>query len=135
MPYQHPRVRRLLPVMLGAVLTVAGIGVAQADATLDKIQQRHRLVVGVVLSGGPFGSIDPSTQAPKGMNVDLANDLGRQLSAEVELVPVLPANRVQFLQQGKVDLLIANMEWTRSAGRFWLCADPVLPGWRHRSRG
>ncbi|MDB6052348.1 MAG: putative transport system, exported solute-binding protein [Pseudomonas sp.] len=112
MPYQHPRLRRLLPVMLGAVLTIAGMGIAQADATLDKIQQRHRLVVGVLLSGGPFGSIDPSTQAPKGMNVDLANDIGRQLSAEVELVSVLPANRVQFLQQGKVDLLIANMEWT-----------------------
>jgi polar amino acid transport system substrate-binding protein len=110
MPFQRPTIRRLLPVMLGALFAVSGI--VQADATLDKIQQRHKLVVGVLLSGGPFGSIDPSTQAPRGLNVDLANDLGRQLGAEVELVPVLPANRVQFLQQGKVDILIANMEWT-----------------------
>lgn len=110
MPFQRPTIRRLLPVMLGALFAVSGI--AQADATLDKIQQRHKLVVGVLLSGGPFGSIDPTTQAPRGLNVDLANDLGRQLGAEVELVPVLPANRVQFLQQGKVDILIANMEWT-----------------------
>jgi polar amino acid transport system substrate-binding protein len=36
----------------------------------------------------------------------------------VELVPVLPANRVQFLQQGKVDLLIANMEWTAERGEI-----------------
>jgi polar amino acid transport system substrate-binding protein len=110
MPFQRPTIRRLLPVMLGALFAVSGI--AQADATLDKIQQRHKLVVGVLLSGGPFGSIDPTTQAPRGLNVDLANDLGRQLGADVELVPVLPANRVQFLQQGKVDILIANMEWT-----------------------
>jgi polar amino acid transport system substrate-binding protein len=110
MPFQRPTIRRLLPVMLGALFAVSGT--AQADATLDKIQQRHKLVVGVLLSGGPFGSIDPTTQAPKGLNVDLANDLGRQLGAEVELVSVLPANRVQFLQQGKVDILIANMEWT-----------------------
>jgi polar amino acid transport system substrate-binding protein len=101
--------------VLGAVIASAAVSmsaIAQADATLDKIHERHKVVVGVVLSGGPFGSIDPATQKPTGLNVDMANDLARQLDVEVELVPVLPANRVQFLQQGKVDLLIANMEWT-----------------------
>jgi|SRR5476651_57289 len=116
----HPRspVSRLLPVMLGALISMAVTGMAQADATLDKIQQRHRVVFGVLLSGGPFGAIDPSNQKPTGLNVELANELGRQLGAEVELVPVLPANRVQFLQQGKVDLLIANMEWTAERGEI-----------------
>ncbi|MBD9562758.1 transporter substrate-binding domain-containing protein [Pseudomonas sp. PDM09] len=111
-------VKRLLPAMLGALISLAASAGAQADATLDKIQQRHVLTVGVVLSGGPFGSIDPSTQKPRGLNVDLAQELGRQLGAEVQLVPVLPANRVQFLQQGKVDLLIANMEWTAERGEI-----------------
>jgi polar amino acid transport system substrate-binding protein len=111
-------VKRLLPVMLGALISLAGISAAQADATLDKIEQRHVLVVGVLLSGGPFGAIDPSSQKPRGLNVDLAEELGRQLNAEVQLVPVLPANRVQFLQQGKVDLLIANMEWTTERGEI-----------------
>src|SRR5471032_2337323 len=105
-------VKRLLPMALGSMIALGASVAAQADATLDKIEQRHVLVVGVLLSGGPFGSIDPATQQPKGLNVDLANELGRQLNAQVQLVPVLPANRVQFLQQGKVDLLIANMEWT-----------------------
>jgi polar amino acid transport system substrate-binding protein len=111
-------VKRLLPVMLGALVSLAASAGAQADATLDKIQQRHVLTVGVVLSGGPFGSIDPGTQTPRGLNVELAQELGRQLGAEVQLVPVLPANRVQFLQQGKVDLLIANMEWTAERGEI-----------------
>jgi polar amino acid transport system substrate-binding protein len=100
---------------VGALVAAAAVtfaAVAQADATLDKIQDRQRLVVGVMLSGGPFGAIDPTTQKPVGLNVDMANDLARQLGVEVELVSVLPANRVQFLQQGRVDLLIANMEWT-----------------------
>jgi polar amino acid transport system substrate-binding protein len=100
---------------LGALIATAALAftvTAQADATLDKVEQRHRLVVGVMLSGGPFGAIDPATQKPTGMNVDMANEIGRRLGVEVELVSVLPANRVQFLQQGKVDLLIANMEWT-----------------------
>lgn len=111
-------VKQLLPVMLGALISLAASTGAHADATLDKIEQRHVLVVGVLLSGGPFGGIDPATQKPRGLNVELSQELGRQLGAEVELVPVLPANRVQFLQQGKVDLLIANMEWTAERGEI-----------------
>ena len=103
--------RKALAVSV-AVAALSLATAAQADATLDKIQDRQRLVVGVMLSGGPFGAIDPANQKPVGMNVDMANDLARQLGVSVELVSVLPANRVQFLQQGKVDLLIANMEWT-----------------------
>lgn len=118
MPNARKPVSRLLPVILGALATLAVSTMAQADATLDKIEARHKLVVGVLLSGGPFGSIDPSNQKAKGLNVDLAEDLGRRLGAEVELVPVLPANRVQFLQQGKVDLLIANMEWAPERGQI-----------------
>ena len=110
--------KKWLPVALGSMIALGATVAAHADATLDKIEQRHVLVVGVLLSGGPFGSIDPATQKPKGLNVDLANELGRELEAEVQLVPVLPANRVQFLQQGKVDLLIANMEWTAERGEI-----------------
>src|SRR5471032_553173 len=110
--------KKWLPVVLGALIALGGSSVVQADATLDKIQQRHLVTVGVLLSGGPFGGIDPATQKPRGLNVDLAQELGRQLGAEVQLVPVLPANRVQFLQQGKVDLLIANMEWTTERGEI-----------------
>ncbi|MFY1663818.1 transporter substrate-binding domain-containing protein [Pseudomonas sp. Pseu.R1] len=117
MPYTRSPVTRFLPLLMGAAVALGASVAAYADATLDKIEQRHRLVVGVLLSGGPFGSIDPSNQKPKGLNVDMAEDLGRRLGAEVELVPVLPANRVQFLQQGKVDLLIANMEWTPERGQ------------------
>jgi len=115
---KHAPVKRLLPVMLGSLLSLAISTSAQADATMDKIEQRHLLVVGVLLSGGPFGGIDPVTQKPRGLNVDLAQELGQRLGAEVQLVPVLPANRVQFLQQGKVDLLIANMEWTAERGEI-----------------
>lgn len=118
MPYTRSPVARCLPLLVATLATLGASFAAQADATLEKIEQRHRVVVGVLLSGGPFGSIDPTTQKPKGMNVDLAEDVARQLGAEVELVPVLPANRVQFLQQGKVDILIANMQYTEERGEI-----------------
>lgn len=86
--------------------------VVHADATLDKIKQRNKIVAGVLFSGGPFGSIDPATQKPVGWNVELARDIARQLNVELETVQVQPSNRVQLLQQGKVDILIAGMELT-----------------------
>ncbi|ANH75526.1 bacterial extracellular solute-binding, 3 family protein [Ralstonia insidiosa] len=93
-----------------AAATLLASTAASADATLDKVQQRKKLVVGVVLSGGPFGSIDPVTQRATGFNVDLAQALGRGLGVEVETVQVQPSNRIQFLQQGRVDILVASME-------------------------
>ncbi|HEX8592705.1 MAG TPA: transporter substrate-binding domain-containing protein [Pseudomonas sp.] len=87
-------------------------GLAHADATLDKIQQRHKVSIGVILSGPPFGTIDPKTGEHLGYNVELAKGIAKQLGVELETVSVLAPNRVQFLQQGKVDLLIANMQYT-----------------------
>lgn len=95
----------------GLLLSLAST-VSHADSTLDKIKQRNKIVAGVMLSGGPFGSIDPATQKPIGWNVELARDIARQLNVEVETVQVQPSNRVQLLQQGKVDILIAGMEVT-----------------------
>ncbi|SAK59534.1 extracellular solute-binding protein [Caballeronia glebae] len=85
---------------------------AHADATLDRITSRHEIDVGVMIAGSPFGSLDPQTQQPRGINVDLANDIGKKLGVKVNLVSVQPSTRVQFLQQGKADILIANMEYT-----------------------
>lgn len=100
----------------GKTLTALGLllcaSLAHADATLDKVQQRHKVSIGVILSGPPFGTIDPSTGEHLGYNVELAKGIAKQLGVEVETVSVLAPNRVQFLQQGKVDLLIANMQYT-----------------------
>jgi polar amino acid transport system substrate-binding protein len=86
---------------------------AAADQTLDRIQEKGTVTVGVMLSGPPHGAIDPNTRQPIGFNVDLAKEIAKRLGVKLALVEVTPPNRVQFLQQGKVDLLIANMQWTQ----------------------
>jgi len=91
---------------------------ASADATLDRIKGRGKLTVGVTLSGAPFGYIDPASQEQKGYNVDLAKALAADLGVELETVTVTPPNRVQFLQQGKVDILIANMQYTEDRAKI-----------------
>jgi polar amino acid transport system substrate-binding protein len=102
-------------LVAGLCLTAAA---AHADATLDKIRQQRKVVIGVIVGGGPFGAIDPATQQLVGWNPELARELGKRLGAEVELVQVQPPTRVQFLQSGKVDLLIASMEYTPERGEI-----------------
>jgi len=110
-----PTARSSLHPTLTALILLSTLlcGTTHADATLDKIKSRHRIVVGIALPGGPFGSIDPVTQKPVGWNVTLARDIARQLGVDMETIQVLASNRVQLLQQGRVDILIAGMEWTQ----------------------
>ena len=106
-------IRTSLRALSAIALLALGASAAHADATLDKIRQRNKIVVGVILSGPPFGTLDPVTQKPIGYNVELAEGVAKALGVGLETVQVQPSNRVQFLQQGKVDILIANMQWTQ----------------------
>ncbi|BCH56257.1 transporter substrate-binding domain-containing protein [Agrobacterium vitis] len=105
--------------IFGFVLSISALVATQAsaDATLDRIKGRGKLTVGVILSGAPFGYIDPKTQEQKGFNVDIAQALADDLGVKLETVTVTPPNRVQFLQQGKVDILIANMQYTEDRAK------------------
>jgi polar amino acid transport system substrate-binding protein len=103
---------------LGFAMTLLISSQALADATLDRIHGRGALTVGVILSGAPFGYIDPKTQSQKGYNLDIAQALADKLGVKLETVTVTPPNRVQFLQQGKVDILIANMQYTEERAKI-----------------
>lgn len=111
---------RKTPLRAAAFLAalLAGLSGASADATLDRIKAKGKFTVGVILSGAPFGFIDPKTQEQKGFNIDLARALADKLGVALETVTVTPPNRVQFLQQGKVDALLANMQVTEDRAKI-----------------
>jgi polar amino acid transport system substrate-binding protein len=81
--------------------------VAQADV-LDDIKARGVLKVAVKADYKPYGFRDPSGKII-GIEPELAQDVADKLGVKIEFVPVVSSNRMQFLQQGKVDLLIATM--------------------------
>jgi polar amino acid transport system substrate-binding protein len=103
--------QKLLACLLAAAALLT-LPLAQADDLYTTIKERGKVRIGVNLSGLPFGTYKPGTQTPFGFAVDLARDIGDKLGVETEVVPVVAANRAVFLQQGKVDLLIANMTVT-----------------------
>src|ERR1035437_6663919 len=81
---------------LALALLAFGAPSAHADATLDKIKQRGKVVIGVLVGGGPFGSIDPATQQPVGWNPELARAVAKGLGVEVELVQGQTPTRLQL---------------------------------------
>lgn len=89
---------------------VLGLGFASAAAAdvLDDIKKRGKLVVGVKADYKPFGFRDPSGKII-GLEPDLAEDVAKKLGVTLELIPVVSANRMEFLGQGKIDLMIATM--------------------------
>jgi len=91
---------------LGAASLALGTA-ANADVLAD-IKARGKLIVGVKADYKPFGFRDPSG-AIIGVEPDLAADVAKKLGVQLELVPVVSANRMEFLNQGKIDLMIATM--------------------------
>ena len=98
-------------LLLSAVAAVIGAALAAAPAaaqTLEKIKQRGVLVVGSKADYKPFGFRDPSG-AIVGFEPDIAKLVADKLGVKLEIEPVVSSNRMQFLQQGKIDLMIATM--------------------------
>lgn len=114
--------------MMKKLLIAAGLALAvgslpaSADV-LDKIKEKGVLVVGVKADYKPFGFRDPSG-AIVGIEPDLAADVAKRLGVKLELVPVISANRIEFLQQGKIDLMIATMSDKPERRKAVLAIDP-----------
>lgn len=114
--------RTNLSVLALAVASLGG-GAAQAFDGPDAIKARGTLVVGVKPDYRPFSYRDPSGTLV-GIEPDLAADIARRLGVKLELVPVVSSNRIEFLQQGKVDMLIATISDKPERRRVIQAIDP-----------
>ena len=76
--------------------------------TWNKVMKRGKMVVGVKADYKPWGFRDTSG-AIVGMEADMAKMAADAMGVEVELVAVQSSNRMQFLENGKIDLMIATM--------------------------
>lgn len=82
-----------------------------ADTTMGKIQKRGKLIVGVKVDFPLFGLRNPVTGKLEGMDIDLAQGIATDLLGNpdaIQYVEVNSGNREVFLQQGKVDMIIAT---------------------------
>ncbi len=84
---------------------------AQVSDTLQRILREGRLRVGVRADYRPWGFRNPTGEF-EGMEIQMAREVARALGVQPEFVPVVAANRMQFLAQGQIDLMIATMSDT-----------------------
>ena len=99
----------LVAALVAQLLWAAAPAVAD---TLDDIQKRGKLVVGVKKDVPLWGQIDPKTGELVGLEPDLAADLAARLGVKLKLVGVLTAERIEAVEQRRVDVLIATLSDT-----------------------
>lgn len=94
-------------LLVGLCLTLLAPLAAAADH-LDQIRARGEVVIGVKGDYVPFGLVDPEGRLV-GIEADLAADLARRLGVGLRLVAVTSTNRLQKLEEGSVDVVIATL--------------------------
>lgn len=101
------------------VTTLAGGSVvgASEDAgggnfrTLDEIKESGTINIGVFSDKYPFGYVDENGDY-QGYDVYFAERIGEDLGVEINYVSTEAANRVEYLETGKVDIILANFTVT-----------------------
>ena len=98
--------RRLtLALLAGLALTGA---TAQAQTALDDVLKAKVIKIAIPTDYPPYGFVGIDLQ-PQGLDIDMANYIGQKLGVKVELIPVISANRIPYLQTKKADLVISTL--------------------------
>lgn len=79
--------------------------------TVDEIIESGTINIGVFSDKSPFGYVDENGEY-QGYDVYFANRIGEDLGVEVNYVSTEAANRIEYLQTGKVDIILANFTVT-----------------------
>lgn len=114
---------RIVAAGMTGALALAASAVTAGATTLQEVKDKGTLVVGVKADYRPYGFLNPSGEIV-GLEIDLARDVANRLGVDLELVPVVASNRMQFLDQGKIDLMIATMTDTEERRRVVQIVEP-----------
>lgn len=105
-------------LVLGLTLAagLAAPASAQCSCTktmIDEVKERGVLRVGVKNDAPYLGFVDEKGELA-GFEIDLVKDLAKRLNVKVEFEPVKASNRVQLLQQGRIDMIFATVSHYRN---------------------
>ena len=82
------------------------------DTSLATIKSRGKLIAGVKYDVRIFGYLNPATNQVEGFDVDLAREVAKRVFGSpdaVEFVEAISANRIPYLNEGKVDMIFSTM--------------------------
>ena len=79
--------------------------------TLDEIKEAGEINIGVFSDKNPFGYVDENGTY-QGYDVYFAERIGKDLGVKINYVSTEAASRVEYLETGKVDIVLANFTVT-----------------------
>lgn len=79
--------------------------------TLDEIKESGTVNIGVFSDKNPFGYVDENGTY-QGYDVYFAERIGKDLGVKINYVSTEAASRVEYLETGKVDIVLANFTVT-----------------------
>ena len=100
-------------VLLTLVLSLAAAGAEDGRVyrTVEEIKESGVINIGVFSDKNPFGYVDENGDY-QGYDVYFARRIGEDLGVKVNFVSTEAANRVEYLETGKVDIILANFTVT-----------------------
>ena len=84
------------------------VGGTVSAATLEEIQQKKAINIGIQTDFPPYGYIDSSLQ-PQGSDVATARLIAEKLGVKLNIVTLTAPARIPALQAGKVDLVVSSL--------------------------
>ena len=106
--------KKIIASLIALVLALSLAAFASADVvyrTLEEIQASGTINIGVFSDKNPFGYVDENGDY-QGYDVYFARRIGVDLGVAVNFVSTEAANRVEYLETGKVDIILANFTVT-----------------------
>ncbi len=98
--------------ILAALLVLAAVSTALAGPAYDNVMKNKVLRAGIMTDSIPGAFYNDQNQWV-GFDVDVAEEIAHRLGCKLERVPVNNKTRVAFVQQGRIDMSIANMTHKR----------------------
>ena len=120
----------LVLMMIAMTLTGCGQESDKKDGrtvyrTVDEIKASGTINIGVFSDKSPFGYVDENGQY-QGYDVYFANRIGQDLGVKINYVSTEAANRIEYLQTGKVDIILANFTVTPERAQEVDFASPYM---------
>lgn len=123
------KIRKLVTIVLTLSLTLSLAACGSGDSsnssvtadsektqkvvyrTLDEIKESGTINIGVFSDKNPFGYVDENGEY-QGYDVYFANRIGEDLGVKINYISTEAANRIEYLQTGKADIILANFTVT-----------------------
>jgi len=109
--------------ILIAVLALAACGSKEPANELEAVKEAGKIVIGTSADYPPFEFVDESGNIV-GFDIDLANEIGKRLGVEVEIVDMPFDSLIAAVQEGKIDISIAAFNYTEERDKSVDFTDP-----------